>query len=237
VAGEQLQQLIQLQEKDRKIVQIQRELRQVPDKRKALETRRASAVKDFETAQATLRACQLQMKELDLDIEGMKGQIRRYKTQQLEVRDNESYRALEGEINDVQKRATFKEDQELSLMEQAETIKKGLVDKEAFLNKIKADIQVELDALTDRETKLNEDLAKWTAERQEFLPGVDATWLGRYEQILRNKGDFALVGVDAGGICGGCHMKVSPATVMSAKNLNQITTCSYCGRMLYFRIA
>jgi uncharacterized protein len=236
MAAEQLQQLLQLQEKDRKRVVLQRELRQMPDKRKALEAKRAAAAHEVELAQSGLRQMQLQIRENELDIEGLKNKARRYKAQQSEIRNNESYRALEGEIADVEKQASLREDQVLMLMEQVENLKASLVGKEANHAKVAADIQAELNGLSEREAKLNDDLARLEVERQQFTPGVDDTWLGRYEAILKNKGDFALVGVEPTGICTGCHMKLPPSVVMSSKNLNQITTCTYCGRMLYFKV-
>jgi predicted nucleic acid-binding Zn-ribbon protein len=235
MAAEQLQQLLHLQEKDRKRMGLEKELRHLPEKRNALEAKRAASAHEVELARNGIKHMQVQIHEFELDVEGLKAKARRYKSQQMEVRNNESYRALEGEIADVEKQASAREDQVLMMMEQVELLKATLAGKEANAAEVAAATEAELTRLREREEQVRRDLEQLEEERRAFTAGVDEVWLSRYESILRNKGDFALVGVEPTGICGGCHMKLPPSQVMSSKNLNQITTCSYCGRILYFR--
>jgi predicted nucleic acid-binding Zn-ribbon protein len=52
--------------------------------------------------------------------------------------------------------------------------------------------------------------------------------------VFKHTGDFGLVPVDSGS-CGGCHMKLPPQLVQDAKRGTAMISCSYCGRILYWR--
>jgi predicted nucleic acid-binding Zn-ribbon protein len=36
------------------------------------------------------------------------------------------------------------------------------------------------------------------------------------------------------GNCGGCHLNLPPQVVHNAKTGGSLTSCDYCGRILYF---
>ena len=56
---------------------------------------------------------------------------------------------------------------------------------------------------------------------------------GRYERLVRNKGENVVVGVQH-GVCGGCHMRVPPQLLVTCQGQQEIVTCSNCGRILYY---
>ena len=51
--------------------------------------------------------------------------------------------------------------------------------------------------------------------------------------ILNNKKDAAIVFIESGAHCGGCHMKLPPQVINDAKNASKIVGCNFCGRILY----
>ena len=57
--------------------------------------------------------------------------------------------------------------------------------------------------------------------------------LSRYRRILKSKRDVAVVPIRHGA-CGGCHMKVTPQTVLSAKAADHLVSCDNCGRLIYW---
>ena len=57
--------------------------------------------------------------------------------------------------------------------------------------------------------------------------------LARYRRILKSKKDVAIVPIN-GGACGGCHMKLTSQTVLSAKAADKLVSCDNCGRMVYW---
>jgi len=61
----------------------------------------------------------------------------------------------------------------------------------------------------------------------------DPALLAKYTRILKNKRDFAVVLVESGGHCGGCHMKLPPQVIHDARNPQKIVGCNFCGRIVY----
>ena len=79
---------------------------------------------------------------------------------------------------------------------------------------------------------LDLDQLELRVQRPELVDSVDAAWLSRYERILQHRGDFAVVGIER-GVCMGCHMQLPPQLVHDARKQDTLTTCSFCGRILF----
>ena len=67
---------------------------------------------------------------------------------------------------------------------------------------------------------------------EQLAQKIDAEAVERYERLFASKGDAAVVAVEH-GVCTGCHMKVTTATVVRARSGSEIVSCEQCGRILY----
>lgn len=229
-----LDQLIALQEKDRKLLQLRREARNLPEKKKSVEAKLAGAVAAVEAAKGESTKATLEIREIEVAVETLKTQVRKYKSQQFEIRSNEAYRALEDEIRDVNRSITQHEERELVLMEKLETLKTTVGEKEAILAREKEIVSSEIAELDKRLARIQQDLDEREADRAAQAALVDGDSLARYEVILKNKGDTALARVEGSGVCGGCFMKLTPQQVFDIRNTPNMVFCNYCGRMLYY---
>ncbi len=232
-----LDQLIALQEKDRKLLQLRREARNLPEKKKSVEAKLAGAVAALEAAKSEMTKATLEIRDIEQAVETLKAQVRKYKSQQFEIRSNEAYRALEDEIRDVNRNINQQEERELVLMEKMESLKQAVADKEAVLAREKETVAVEIAELDRRLERIEADLGEREADRAAVAARVEPEWLSRYEVILKNKGDAALARVEGSGVCGGCFMKLTPQQVFDIRNTPNMVFCNYCGRMLYYAYA
>jgi len=233
VPEENLQRLIDLQEKDRRLVLLQREARAIPDKKEALKDKIRGAQAAVDTTKSSHMHLLSDIKQLELEVETCKAQVRRYRSQQNEIRNTEAYQALEDEIREMGRKIRTMEDRELELMEQSEAMQKEIVSRQAQLVESTRDIDADLVDMDERLARVNDSIASLEADRAAMAAQIDQDWLRRYELILKNKGDVALVKVDANGVCTGCHMRVPPNVVVESKNPKTMTFCSNCGRMLF----
>jgi len=55
----------------------------------------------------------------------------------------------------------------------------------------------------------------------------------KYERLAKQKGQNVVVGIQH-GVCGGCHMQLSRATVVGCQAEQEVVTCTNCGRILYY---
>jgi predicted nucleic acid-binding Zn-ribbon protein len=87
--------------------------------------------------------------------------------------------------------------------------------------------------LGKREQNLKKDLAELEANREEIAGAVEESVRSRYERLAKHKGENVVVGIQH-GVCGGCHMKVPPQLLVSCRSMQELVTCSNCGRILYY---
>ncbi|MSU58038.1 MAG: hypothetical protein EXS35_07645 [Pedosphaera sp.] len=230
---EAIEKLLVLQDRDRKIRRIESELAHVEPERQTFKGRTVATQAQLESAKLRGRQIESDRKQLELDVEAKKTQIERYANQQLQTRKNEEYRALAHEIDTCKADITRIEDQEIELMEKAEQTAKDVArfTHEFEAAKKLADDQV--GQLGDREKNLQKELAELQSNRAELAAAVEDGVRGRYERLVKSKGENILVGVNH-GVCGGCHMKLPPQTLVACQAEQEVITCTNCGRILYF---
>lgn len=228
-----LEPIYALQKKDRKLIRIMREIRDIPKRKSDIEAQLSGSAQKLETALDSRKHTEASLKELELEVESLKDRITKYKNQQMEAKTNDQYRAFVKEIGVVDREISELEDKEISLMEDLEKGKAIVVECEERLNGEKTGIADELAELDSRSAALQEQLEKLKADRARAAEQCDKSILRKYSRILNNKRDYAVVIVESGGHCGGCHMKLPPQVIHDARNPTKIVSCNFCGRIVY----
>ena len=228
-----IEKLLILQDRDRKIRQLKSELAHIDPERQMLKAKASGAQSALENAKTRVKETESGRKDLELEVEAKKGLIVKYANQQFQTRKNEEYRALAHEI-EMCKEAIFKiEDQELELMEKAETAQKEVARATQSAHEARKLAEDQIAQLGERELNLKKDLAELEANREELATAVDDSARARYERLVRSKGENVVVGVQH-GVCGGCHMKLQPQLLVACQAKQELVTCSNCGRILYY---
>ena len=228
-----IEKLLILQDRDRKIRRVRTELAHIEPQRQTMKAKAATASTSLEHAKTRVKELESQRKELELEVESKKQMIAKYANQQLQTRKNEEYRALANEIQTC-KEAIFKiEDQEIALMEQGEAAQKEVVRSTQAASEARKLADDQIGQLGVREENLKKELAELETNREELASAVDNSARGRYERLVKNKGENVVVGVQH-GVCGGCHMKLPPQLLVSCQAQQELVTCSNCGRILYY---
>jgi predicted nucleic acid-binding Zn-ribbon protein len=228
-----IEKLLILQDRDRKIRRIKGELIHIEPQRQTMKARAAAASAALENAKTKVKELESQRKDLELEVESKKQMIAKYANQQLQTRKNEEYRALANEIQTC-KEAIFKiEDQEIAFMEQGEAAQKEVIRSTQAASEARKLADDQIAQLGVREENLKKELAELETNREELAAAVDSGARGRYDRLVKNKGENVVVGVQH-GVCGGCHMKLPPQLLVSCQAQQELVTCSNCGRILYY---
>jgi predicted nucleic acid-binding Zn-ribbon protein len=210
-----------------------REIRDIPQRKSNIEAQLASSLQKLEIALDSRKHTEASLKELELEVESLKERITKYKLQQMEAKTNDQYRAFVKEIGVVEREISELEDKEIELMEALEKGKAIVAECEEKLEGEKTGIAGELAELDSRATELTEQLEQVKADRARAAEQCDVAILKKYTRILNNKRDFAVVMVEPGDHCGGCHMKLPPQVANDARNPTKIVGCNFCGRIVY----
>ena len=94
-------------------------------------------------------------------------------------------------------------------------------------------VEENLAQLAKSEQNLRAELSGLEANREELASALDDSARGRYERLMRNKGDSVVVGINH-GVCGGCHMRIPPQLLVTCQADKELVTCSNCGRIIYY---
>lgn len=228
-----IENLLILQDRDRKIQRLETELRNIEPERVSLQEKAKAAQTGHEAAKTKAKQIESDRKNLELEIEAKKKLIEKYSLQQFQTKKNEEYRALAHEIEGC-KEAIFKiEDQEIELMEKAEVAAKEV----AAAAKVSADlvknVESQIKALNDRELSLKRQLEELRADHEKLVEAVEEGARGKYDRLRRTKGGTAVVGIEH-GVCGGCHMKLPTAIILGVQGDQDLVSCPNCGRILYY---
>jgi predicted nucleic acid-binding Zn-ribbon protein len=228
-----LEGLLVLQERDSRVMALTSELGRLPEEIADVDEQSAARAAKFDELKNRTRQIEADRKKIDLDVQSKQSAIARYKSQQQQTRKNEEFAALNHEIDHAEKEISALEDSELELMEAYD---KGLAQV--------AEAQKELALFQDKSKHKKAELEKRAAavaaelaaakEKQAAAEqAVPEDVLARYRRILKSKKDVAIVPIRSGA-CGGCHMKLTSQTVLSAKGGENLTSCENCGRLVYW---
>jgi predicted nucleic acid-binding Zn-ribbon protein len=229
-----LEKLLVVQDRDRRIAQLKAESARIPAEITAAEQRVKAEAARFENAKSELKHIEAERKKLEIDAEAKRTQIIKYRTQLNLIKSNTEYQALLKEISKSEEDIRRIEDVELEFMERLEKLQPALKEEQAQLNDLIAKGNAEKADLQKRVKLIEEELAQLRTERTQLVAALDPDVLNRYERLLRSKGDLAIVPINHGN-CGGCHLNIPPQVVHDAKNGSDLTSCSYCGRILYWQ--
>ena len=228
----ELEQLLVLQDRQQKIRQIENEIGTLPLQRKNLDSQLAAASAAVESLKQRAKQVEVDRKKLELDVGTREQSIARLRTQQYETRKNDEFQAIGHEIERYTKEISAIEDQELELMEQADKVKAELGAEEKKAAATKESISRQVVDLDAKSKALEARLDELKKEATDLAARIDEDLLDRFNRLFESKGDAAVVAVEH-GVCTGCHMKLTTATVKGVEAGKEIVSCEQCGRILY----
>ncbi|MDZ4197787.1 MAG: hypothetical protein U1E27_00720, partial [Kiritimatiellia bacterium] len=191
-----LEPLAILQELDRHLMALRREESALPNQKQAVESRLREAEKNLELSRDLQKRNAADIHQAEVDIGSAKEKTEKLRRQQLEIKSNEQYRALQHEIAAELKKIREIEDRELDLMEKAEQAKAAVDTQKAVLAEIRSTIQDQLGQIEQRTVQIQAERALEEAKRAELAARADPALLSRYNRLLAHVGAHAIVPIE-----------------------------------------
>ncbi len=229
-----IERLLIVQDRDRKLAQLTREIEDIPARQKEIESRLSAHRAALDGAHEEIKKNTASTKQIEVEVDARKQRIAKFREQQFQIKSNVEYKALEHEIAMVQKEIGDLEDRELVVMEQTETLRAQMAAREKDLQQEQGRVTADLDVLRKRMEQVQGEIHDLKTDREALARDIDAAMLSRYERILRKTGDFAIVPIE-NNACGGCHMNLPPQVIHDTRKNLSLTQCSFCGRILYWQ--
>ena len=230
---QEIEQLLTLQDRDRKIRALKNEIRLAPIQRKELDARLAAAQQHLDEVKLKGKEIEVERKKLENEAQSKRDQIAKYNAQKFQTRKNEEFQALTNEIKRFEDEVRAVEDRELDLMDGAEKMKAVIAEAEKENTTVKAQVQQQAANLDGKATAIQEQLKQLEADRGKLAASVDEDLLDTYDHLFGSKGDNAVVALEH-EVCMGCHMKLTTQTAVRVKGRREVVHCEQCGRILYY---
>jgi uncharacterized protein len=233
MAALDLSKLLALQESDTKRLALEQQLAATPREIAAVEAKIAAEKSAIETAKTEWHGLESKKKLLEVEIKSAEEKAAKYRTQQLEVRKNDEYKALTHEIETTEAAIGVLEEDELKVMYSIDEAKKRFAAAEGELKKNIAGHEGKIRTLREREGQLKAELTTAQAAVAAARTEVPPPQIKIYDRVAQKPGHPVCVPVN-GGRCGGCHLKVPTHIEVMARTGSEIATCDQCGRVVYW---
>ena len=224
---------VKLQELDLEKEKVEKLLQSIPKKIQVLEEKIATIQREKENAREQYRSLERKQKEIENQVQECYTRVQKYKQQQMQVKKNEEYQALESEISNQHQKIETGETEELELMCQMDLEKENLASIEKTFsiktNGIEEEIKQNrktLDELLNKKKSLSQNIDK---NRED----LDRNLLADYDQIRCNLKKLPIISKIKHQICEGCHLKVSQEVMGKIKDQDTVHHCDQCGRIVY----
>jgi len=227
-----IEQLLVLQDRDRKIRALKAELKVTPLEKKNLDEAlvRSAAHRDAQKLKG--QELEIARKKMEMEVDSKRATITKLNQQKFETRKNEEYQAYTEEIKRFEAEIRAIEDRELEVMESAESQRALIAQAEKDLTEAQALNARQNKNIEEKVQAIGVQLTEIDAERSRLATEVEEDLLDTYNRLFASKNDSAVVALEH-EVCTGCHMKLTPSTAAKTKAGREIPHCEQCGRILY----
>ena len=229
----QIEKLLIVQSKDIALQKLQQEIERIPKERAKIEGLIDENKASIETAKSDLNAKEVERNDLDSQIKLKESDIAKFKTQQLEVKKNEEYRALTHQIEQAQNEISDLEEKEIEIMY---SIDEAKVSFEQARDEIDERIDQQFKQLAELDSRLKQlkaDVLEAEANFLESREPVNQDALELYDRTKKQIKRPPYISAIEVQNCSGCHLRVSNEVQGLVISSEEIVTCDQCPRIVY----
>ena len=175
----------------------------------------------------------MERNDLDSQIKLKESDIAKFKTQQLEVKKNEEYRALTHQIDQALKEISDLEVKEIEIMYSIDEDKVTFEQAKAEIDKRIDQQTKKLTELESRLKQLKSDVHLAEANYSKSREPVNQETLEVYDRTKTQVKRPPYISAIEIQNCSGCHLRVSNEVLGLVISGEEIATCDQCPRIVY----
>jgi len=231
--NQNLSPLIELQKLDLRIMEITEQRRKIPDRLHAVEAPLREAKQSLQETSSDIDALVKERRSLEKDVEAQDAHTDKMRARLSELKTNKEYQAHLFELQMANKKKTEIEDKVLVCMEKIEQLQQAAKEAQEKVRAVEQAFLKEKQVLDELDRNLAEELAGLESKQQDRSAHVEPGLLTRYTKLKAARKDQALAAIK-GGMCSGCRLQIPPQLIAEVKRSQDLHTCPYCHRMLYW---
>ncbi|MCX7765741.1 MAG: C4-type zinc ribbon domain-containing protein [Candidatus Sumerlaeia bacterium] len=229
----EVQLLIQIQELDKASVELKKTINSLPAKIVQLETQVNQEQQKLEALKKKKEELLKRHHQAELELKAREQQLKKLHAQEVEVKTNEAYRALQHEIDQVEKEIDSLEETIILILEEEDGIKKQIVEQTAR-------IEAERKRAGEEKVRLETEIQEKKSQYAELVARRDSLVAQLPEQLKefyhtfheRYLGEMVVPVVH--GSCKGCFMQIIPHRLVQIHLGEELVFCDKCQRLLAY---
>jgi predicted nucleic acid-binding Zn-ribbon protein len=230
---EDIQYLIQIVKKDTEIKERKRVLGTIPPRIKVIDRELRRMDDDLAETRRSLEKLEAEKRHIDQELKVHQAELAKKREEQRVVKDNKAFRAINAEIEYINKKVDQAEERMLIILEEGEARKKEIKVLTDRIDSEKSTLVAEKEKLEREMNETDDALKILEDEKVRILPHISEEIRRLYKRILVAKGDSGVANL-AGDICQGCYSRVPPQKAHEVRKNDQILKCEVCGRILVY---
>jgi hypothetical protein len=230
---QEFESLISLQEIDKRLISLKKELNQIPSRLKQIEDKRRKNKEELSKAKEKLITNQKKRKELELEVQSLKEKVSKYKKQLYEVKTNKEYASMLREIEYTEGEIEKLEEKIIEELLKADDIKAEIKKAEEVNQKEDNKLKEEEQQIKQKQDKILKEIEQLNQEKEGLIPKVPKNYLDLYDKIFAKKNGIVLSPV-SDEFCSICNMRIRPQVINELKSNKDLKFCENCGRILYW---
>jgi predicted nucleic acid-binding Zn-ribbon protein len=139
---------------------------------------------------------------------------------------------IQAEILSLRKKRDEMETEDLEMMEEEDRINSEVKRAGGAVEEMSSREREALDSYERGLEEKEQHMKELEKERDTLKKAVDEDTLAVYHKLLEKKGGLAVVRIEKGSNCGGCHIQFSSSKIDQFQHEHGIFRCEYCRRIL-----
>ncbi len=231
--NESFKDLLVLQDRDIQRTEIDDQIKKNPLEVTACQKGIEAEKADLQSKRQKLMEMEAKSKQLEGDVKSIEDQIVKKQNQQLEVKKNEEYKALDVEMDLLREKTEEIEEEALTLLVEIDGAKLEFSSEEGKSKTKVSEAEKFIEILKNKQSELEKSLSGAVERYESALAKVSERFQRSYLQIKKQIKRFPFVIPLKGQVCTGCNLKVSNEVYDTASKYDALTHCDQCQRIVY----
>jgi predicted nucleic acid-binding Zn-ribbon protein len=207
--------------------------RRIPERLHAVEAPLREAKQSLHDTSAAVEALVKERRSHEKDVDAQDAHTDKMRARLSELKTNKEYQAHLFELQMANKKKSEIEDKVLACMEKIEQLQQTAKEAQEKVRVAEEAFNKEKQVLDENDRKLSGELAELEIQQRERSAKVEPALLSRYSKLKASRKEQPLAAIK-GGMCAGCRLQIPPQLIAEVKRSQDLHTCPYCHRMLYW---
>jgi hypothetical protein len=233
----QLEILFQLQVLDTRLLDKQRTVGRYEAELAARRAAIATCNAKIDALMASRKDAVAQRAFAERKVEDLQEALKQKRQRAQKARNEKEVHAGHSEVMAAQEEIREAETAQLEAMQRVDDLEAQIVVAKAERTELENEDHRHVSEAEARIGALRADVDAEKAVRDGAAAQVEAVLRKKYDSLLERRQGLAVVEIDSGGCCAGCHVQIPPQTLLEIRRTGSLRVCPMCQRILFVPLA